>query len=244
MENYGKSAQRLRRTARGHWCFRCLGNCCATKVAERGSMEEEEPLKKKKSFSQKISEKLKRKSQEEKDEANKESSGAVKTSDTPAEKKKLFQPPAPPRYPPPSLHYNDWHCPNCNFFNEEKEHPYARTCAQCGKRRPRHKDKLKVSLAQKKRSLGLEIDLLSNLLLSEDAQFAAVNWGIEDHSTTLRETYWLVKALKELVHEVLEVFFNIRQISKQQEAQVIHNATVARSLRFTVPFLHMNTKLD
>ena len=146
MENYGKSAQRLRRTARGHWCFRCLGNCCATKVAERGSMEEAEPLKKKKSFSQKISEKLKRKSQEEKDEANKESSGAVKTSDTPAEKKKLCQPPAPPRYPPPSLHYNDWHCPNCNFFNEEKEHPYAHTCAQCGKRRPRHKDKLKVSL--------------------------------------------------------------------------------------------------
>ena len=48
-------------------------------------------------------------------------------------------------------------------------------------------------------NVGVEIDLLSNVLLSEDAQFAAVNWGIEDHSTTLRETYWLVKALKDLV---------------------------------------------
>ena len=29
MENYGKSVQKLRRTARGHWCFRWMGNCCA-----------------------------------------------------------------------------------------------------------------------------------------------------------------------------------------------------------------------
>ena len=96
---------------------------------------------------------------------------------------------------------------------------------------------MKISLAQKKRALGLEIDLLSNVLLSEDAQFAAVNWGIEDHSTTLRETYWLVKALKDLVHSILEVFFNIRQVSKQQEEQLKHIAIQQASLKFTTPFL-------
>ena len=242
MENYGKSAQKLRRTARGHWCFRWMGNCCAKKVAERGTVDDDDidTIKKKQSFSmkmkQKVQERLRRKS---KDSATKQGDGVGDGSKAVKKRKKIYQPPAPPRYPPPALHYDDWHCTACNFFNDEKEHPYSRTCAQCGKRRPRQKVQLKVSLAQKKRALGLEIDLLSNVLLSEDAQFAAVNWGIEDHSTTLRETYWLVKALKDLVHSVLEVYFNIRQVSKQQEEQAKHIATQKRSLHFTVPFYHV-----
>ena len=64
--------------------------------------------------------------------------------------------------------------------------------------------KLKVTPAP--RSARLEIDILSSVLLSEDAQFAAVNWGIEDHSTTLRETYWLVKALQELTFSLWKCF--------------------------------------
>ena len=238
MENYGKSVQKVRRTARGHWCFRWMGNCCARKVAERGSVNDDDAslLKKKMSFASQMKEMKERLSKKTAMEESKD--GAQKNKKT-NKKKKVYQAPAPPRYPPPALHYNDWHCPACNFFNDEKEHPYARTCAQCSKRRPQKKAKLKVSLAQKKRSLGLEIDLLNNVLLSEDAQFAAVNWGIEDHSTTLRETYWLVKALRELVHSILEVYFNIRQISKQQEEQSKFAAIQKSSLYFTKPFLHV-----
>ena len=66
--------------------------------------------------------------------------------------------------------------------------------------------------------MGLELSLLESILLSEDAKFDAVNWSIEDHSTTLRESLWLKDALDSLTLCVLEVFFNVRQLSKQQEA--------------------------
>ena len=42
LENYGRSVQKLRRTARGHWCFRPLGNCCNKSHGERGHIYEEE----------------------------------------------------------------------------------------------------------------------------------------------------------------------------------------------------------
>ena len=237
LENYGRSVQKLRRTARSHWCFRPLGNCCNRSVRERGKLDDDEehnPLKERKISSQSDGSEL---------DATEENGLKGIKSSTSSEKiptkKREHHPPPPPRYSPPSLHYDDWLCPSCNFMNLGKEHPYSNTCAQCEKRRPQKKTKLKVTLAQKKRALGLEIDIISNILLSEDAQFAAVNWGIDDHSTTLRETYWLVKALEELTFSIMEVFFNIRQISKQQEMQQKHSSLKKEARSFLAPLTHM-----
>jgi hypothetical protein len=260
LENYGRSVQKLRRTARSHWCFRPLGNCCNKSHGERGRMDEHDDEHDETMSRMRKKNKAATDSDEDGDVAKGESS-SKKTGEAGDDKKgqmneterkekkesftkqnrkkKEHYPPPPPRYAPPSLHYDDWTCPSCNFVNLGKVHPYANTCAQCEKRRPRRKAKLRVTLAQKKRALGLEIDILSSVLLSEDAQFAAVNWGIEDHSTTLRETYWLVKALQELTFSIMEVFFNIRQISKQQEMQQNYLGLWKEMQSFLAPFKHI-----
>ena len=267
LENYGRSVQKLRRTARSHWCFRPLGNSCNKSHGERGRMDEHDD-------EHDENDTFKKKQKKDKEEADSEEDGGGDADDSSSKKndpidnakskakgkakkkekerekekgsktkqkgrKKEHYPPPPPRYAPPSLHYDDWTCPSCNFVNLRKVHPYTNTCAQCEKRRPRRKTKLKVTLAQKKRALGLEMDILSSVLLSEDAQFAAVNWGIEDHSTTLRETYWLVKALQELTFSTMEVFFNIRQISKQQEMQQKYLGLREEMQSFLAPFKHV-----
>ena len=203
---------KIRRTARGH-CFRWLGNCCATNERKsRGRMyaaDQQEDANRiaMAAFTGKSVE-------AQQEEAKREMSKQ--------EKEKHFHPPPPPRFDPPPLHQNDWLCSSCNFYNYEEEHPYVHSCAQCGKRRTVARSGSRMTLADKKRALGLEVSLLKNVLLAKDAQFAAVSWGIEDHSTTLRETYWLVHTIDLLGKQILEDFFNMRQLSIRTDAQEQH----------------------
>ena len=53
-------------------------------------------------------------------------------------------------------------------------------------------------------------------MLSDDAQFAALQWGIQDRSTTIRDTKYLIEALDVLSKNILEVYFNIKQLSIQE----------------------------
>ena len=102
---------------------------------------------------------------------------------------------------------------------------------KCKENRPFSRFKSKLSLAEKKRALGYELDILKSILLAHEAQDAAISWGIDDRSTTLRETIWLLRALEVTCKNVLQVFFNVKQLDKQKEmrkqrATLIGNITL------------------
>ena len=65
--------------------------------------------------------------------------------------------------------------------------------------------------------MGYEVDIFKSILLAHEAQDAAVSWGIDDRSTTLRETIWLLRALEITCKNVLQVFFNVKQLDKQKK---------------------------
>ena len=88
---------------------------------------------------------------------------------------------------------------------------------KCKANKPFSRFKSKLSLAEKKRSLGYEVDIFKSILLAHEAQDAAVSWGIDDRSTTLRETIWLLRALEITCKNVLQVFFNVKQLDKQKK---------------------------
>ena len=62
---------------------------------------------------------------------------------------------------------------------------------------------LNASLAEKKKSLLLDKAIRENVMLSDDAQFAALQWGIQDRSTTIRDTKYLIEALDVLSKNIL-----------------------------------------
>ena len=62
----------------------------------------------------------------------------------------------------------------------------------------------------------MDKSIKENVLLSDEAVFAALQWGIQDRSTTIRETKYLVEALELLSKDILEVYFNIKQLSIQE----------------------------
>ena len=140
---------------------------------------------------------------------------------------------------PTELHANEWICTSCNFENDEENNPYTSSCMKCGERRPFSRFKSKLSLAEKKRALGFEVDIMRSVILSEDAQAAAVGWGIDDRSTTLRETIWLLKALEETSRNVMQVFFNLKQLKKQEQMRLDYENRLSDIFYVFAPILYV-----
>jgi len=137
------------------------------------------------------------------------------------------------------MHAEQWICAECNFENDAENNPYVVTCRKCEKKRPFTRFKDTLSLAEKKRALGYEVDILKSVLLSQDAQAAAIDWGIDDRSTTLRETIWLLKALESTCKNVLQVFFNIKQLEKQEAMQLERKQRFSNVLYVFKPFIEI-----
>ena len=148
-------------------------------------------------------------------------------------------PPPPPEAEPPVMNAEQWICAECNFENDAENNPYVVTCRKCEKKRPFTRFKDTLSLAEKKRALGYEVDILKSVLLSQDAQAAAIDWGIDDRSTTLRETIWLLKALESTCKNVLQVFFNIKQLEKQEAMQLERKQRFSGALYVFKPFIEI-----
>ena len=190
LQQRGDSVKLIRRTVRSHWALRPFANLFRRKHRKSNKLNDSDDAQSasKKGMASRIN----------------------KTG-------QHHFPPPPPRALPYELHSNEWICGACNFENDEQNNPYTSSCMKCGERRPFSRFKSKLSLAEKKRALGYEVDIMRSILLSEDAQTAAVGWGIDDRSTTLRETIWLLKALEETSRNVMQVFFNLKQLKKQEK---------------------------
>ena len=76
-------------------------------------------------------------------------------------------------------------------------------------------------------------------MLSDEAVFAALQWGIQDRSTTIRETKYLVEALELLSKDILEVYFNIKQLSIQE----VERQKLETNLRYLTAVLQPFIKL-
>ena len=158
-----------------------------------------------------------RKGRSKKGDTSKSKSGSSNTRALKSSKVMHYHAPAPPRHCPPTAVAYDWTCPHCLHENSLHNNSYAVNCEKCKKRRIFKKFNIGRSLAEKKKSLLLDKQIKDNVLLSDDAQYAALQWGIYDRSTTLRETKWLIEALEFLSKNILEVYFNVKQMSIQQE---------------------------
>ena len=133
-----------------------------------------------------------RKGRSKKGDTSKSKSGSSNTRALKSSKVMHYHAPAPPRHCPPTAVAYDWTCPHCLHENSLHNNSYAVNCEKCKKRRIFKKFNIGRSLAEKKKSLLLDKQIKDNVLLSDDAQYAALQWGIYDRSTTLRETKWLI----------------------------------------------------
>jgi hypothetical protein len=201
LQQRGDSMKLIKRTARSHWALRPLASLFSKSHKKVDDMATENS-KKKNVSSAKINQPGQR-----------------------------HYPPPPPRSVPLAIDSHYWICDKCTFENTDKNNLYSYSCMKCKENRPFSRFKSKLSLAEKKRALGYELDILKSILLAHEAQDAAISWGIDDRSTTLRETIWLLRALEVTCKNVLQVFFNVKQLDKQKEmrkqrATLIGNITL------------------
>ena len=149
----------------------------------------------------------------------------------------VYHAPPPPRHTPPTVIAYDWGCKYCGHENDLTNNPYAVNCAQCYQPRVHDTFNINRSLVEKKKSLMMDKEIKESILLSSDAEYAAIQWGISDRSTTLRETKWLIEALDSLSKNILEVYFDTKQMTIQEEEQKAYEERLSYVLQIFQPIL-------
>jgi len=206
LQQRGDTVKLIKRTTRSHWALRPLASLFSKSSKNRDRVSTLN------------------------DKKNALSSASISKSG------QRYYPPPPPRSIPLAIDSHNWICENCNFENTKGNNLYNNSCMKCKHNKPFSRFKSKLSLAEKKRSLGYELDILKSILLAHEAQDAAISWGIDDRSTTLRETIWLLRALEVTCKNVLQVFFNVKQLDKQKQMKLNRKKLIGDITLIFLPF--------